>query len=58
MYAEDFAFYTPRFKSLYAALGIAKDSLGHAPVHTDGFTVHPEALTVGTRLMLELATLD
>jgi amidohydrolase len=56
MFAEDFAFYTPRFPCLYAALGIARDDLGQAPVHTDGFTVHPDALAVGTRLLLELVT--
>lgn len=56
MFAEDFAFYTPHVPCLYAALGIARDTLGQAPVHTDGFTVHPDALAVGTRLFLEFAS--
>jgi amidohydrolase len=58
MYAEDFAYYTPHVPALYAGLGTAKGKLGLAPVHTDGFTVHPDALTVGVRLLLEFASLD
>ena len=55
MYSEDFAYYTPKFRSLYFALGVAKDGLGTGGVHTADFTVHPDALKIGITLMTLLA---
>lgn len=55
MYSEDFAYYTPIFQSLYFSLGIAKDGLGTAGVHTAEFTVHPDAFRYGLTLMTLLA---
>jgi len=55
MYSEDFAYYTPLFQSLYFSLGIAKDGLGNAGVHTKDFTVHPDAFRYGLTLMTLLA---
>lgn len=61
MYSEDFAYYTPLFQSLYFSLGIAKDGLGAAGVHTKDFTVHPDAFRYGVTLMTllaEIGTMD
>lgn len=55
MFAEDFAYYTPKLPSLYFSLGITKDKLGSEPVHTDRFSVHPDALSTGVRLFALLA---
>lgn len=55
MYSEDFAYYTSRTPALYFSLGIAKDGLGGAGVHTAGFTIHPDALRSGMTLMALLA---
>ena len=55
MYSEDFSYYTEKFKSLYFSLGIQKDDLGAAGVHTADFTIHPDALKVGIKLMALLA---
>ena len=55
MFAEDFAFYTPQHPSLYFSLGVAKDNLGFEPVHTNRFSVHPDALAVGVRLFVKIA---
>lgn len=52
MFAEDFAYYTPVIPSLYFSLGIQKGTLGTQPVHTTTFTVHPDALTEGIKLLL------
>lgn len=51
MFSEDFSYYTAGRPSLYASLGIAKDGLGTEPVHTNKFSVHPDALEVGIRWM-------
>ena len=55
MFAEDFAFYTSEMPALYFALGIARDSLGSAPVHTSAFTIHPDALPIGIDFLVSLA---
>lgn len=55
MTAEDFAYYTQNFPSLYFSLGIAKDGLGEAGLHTSEFTIHPDALDVGTEFLIWLA---
>jgi len=55
MYSEDFAYYTSRTPALYFSLGIAKDGLGGAGVHTAGFSIHPDALRSGMNLMALLA---
>lgn len=55
MAAEDFAYYTETIPSLYFNLGIAKDNLGYEGIHTDTFTVNPEAFRYGLKLMTFLA---
>jgi metal-dependent amidase/aminoacylase/carboxypeptidase family protein len=55
MFAEDFAFYTAVVPSLYFALGITKDKLGEAGVHTPEFTIHPESLEHGLWLLVLMA---
>jgi metal-dependent amidase/aminoacylase/carboxypeptidase family protein len=55
MFAEDFAFYTAIMPSLYFALGVSKDGLGEAGVHTPQFTIHPESLEHGVRLLVLMA---
>jgi amidohydrolase len=55
MFSEDFAYYTPHYQSLYFSLGIAKDGLGMAGVHTADFTIHPDAFKYGVTLMSLLA---
>lgn len=55
MFAEDFAFYTSAVRSLYFNLGIAKDGLGSGAIHTSAFTIHPDALEVGVRLLIAIA---
>jgi len=55
MTAEDFSYYTQEFPSLYFSLGIAKDGIGSAGLHTEQFTIHPDALLAGTRFMNWLA---
>lgn len=56
MFSEDFAYYTEKFPCLYFGWGIAKDSLGLASVHTNTFTIHPDAFSYGVELMVNLAT--
>lgn len=56
MFSEDFSFYTAVIPSLYFGLGISKDGLGDAGVHSADFTLHPSALVQGTRFLVELAT--
>ena len=55
MFSEDFAYYTASIPSLYFGIGVAKDSLGNVGVHSSDFTVHPDALTEGVRLMVLVA---
>jgi amidohydrolase len=55
MTAEDFAYYTQEFPSLYFRLGIAKEGLGEVGLHQSEFTIHPDALEVGTQLLIWLA---
>ena len=58
MTSEDYAYYTNVVPCLYFRLGIAKDSLGYAPLHTSQFTVHPDALPWGVRLFVDLALIS
>ncbi len=53
--AEDFAFYTAQCPCLFISLGIAKDKLGREGVHQPGFTVHPDALPYGVRVLVMMA---
>lgn len=55
MFSEDFSYYTSVVPSLYASLGIAKDGLGSAGLHTADFTAHPDAFKVGIELMVRFA---
>jgi metal-dependent amidase/aminoacylase/carboxypeptidase family protein len=55
MFAEDFAFYTQQIPSLYFFLGVQKDGLGSGGLHSPEFTVHPDALAYGIRLMILIA---
>lgn len=57
MVAEDFAYYTSVVPSLYFGLGIAKDGLGNAGVHTPEFTISPDAFAEGIRLLTLAAEL-
>lgn len=57
LFAEDFAYYTASIPSLYFGIGIARDGLGLANVHTPDFTIHPAALDEGVRLLALLAEL-
>lgn len=52
MFSEDFSYYTQSIPSLYFGLGVAKDGLGMAGVHTADFTIHPAALDEGVRLLV------
>lgn len=54
MFSEDFAFYTKSLPALYFALGVNGGKYGNAGVHTAEFTVHPDTLEYGTRLMVLL----
>jgi N-acetylcysteine deacetylase len=54
MFAEDFAFYTRSIPSLYFGLGIHKENLGDVGVHSPDFTLHPDALEQGVRLLIDL----
>ena len=54
MFSEDFAFYTAATPSLYFGLGVAKDGLGYGAIHSADFTIHPDALRVGTQLLVDL----
>jgi amidohydrolase len=51
MFSEDFAFYTRYHPALYFGLGISGGGFGTAGVHTREFTIHPDTLQAGTRLM-------
>jgi amidohydrolase len=55
MFSEDFAYYTADRPAFYVSLGVAKGGLGEGGVHTADFTIHPDALEAGVRLMTTLA---
>jgi metal-dependent amidase/aminoacylase/carboxypeptidase family protein len=55
MTAEDFAYYTNEVPCLYFGLGVAKDTLGFAGIHTNEFSVHPDSFQFGIELMTLLA---
>lgn len=55
MFSEDFAYYTAGRPALYFSLGVAKGGLGEGGVHSSAFTVHPDSLETGVRLMTLLA---
>lgn len=55
MFSEDFAFYTATIPALYFGLGIQRGNLGGVGVHDRNFTLHPDALPVGVRLLVDLA---
>jgi len=57
MVAEDFAFYTKAIPALYFGLGVERDGLGGAGVHSPEFTIHPDALAEGVRLLALTAEL-
>ncbi len=54
MFSEDFSYYTQEFPCLYFGLGVAKDNLGFAGVHTNEFSVHPDAFFYGIELFLNI----
>jgi len=56
MYSEDFAYYTKALPSLYFSLGISDGVRGIHNVHTDEFDLSLEALPVGVRFLVTLAT--
>lgn len=55
MTAEDFSYYTQTFPCLYFSLGVAKDGLGDVGLHQSKFSIHPDALEVGTNFLIWLA---
>lgn len=55
MTAEDFSYYTSKFRCLYFSLGIAKDGLGEAGFHTAEFSASPSAFPFGLSILLHLA---
>lgn len=57
MFSEDFAYYTPVVPALYVSLGVARDGLGSAGVHTPDFTISPDALPFGLEYMSMVAEL-
>lgn len=57
MFAEDFSYYTTDIPCLYFGLGVAKDGLGFANVHSEEFSVHPDAFAYGIELFCRLAGL-
>lgn len=56
MYSEDFAYYTKAVPSLYFSLGISDGVRGTHNVHTDEFDLSLDALPVGVRFLVTLAT--
>lgn len=56
MAAEDFSYYTAKYPCLYFSWGIAKDEFGSEGVHTDKFTIHPDAFAYGIKLMALLGS--
>lgn len=57
MFSEDFSYYTQKVPSLYFGLGIRKDGLGGGAIHSAQFTIHPDALKVGTKLLTDIASI-
>ncbi|EIZ79189.1 amidohydrolase [Novosphingobium sp. Rr 2-17] len=57
MNSEDFAYYSQVIPGVYFGLGIEKGDLGHVGVHQTGFTIHPDALGAGVRLLVATAHL-
>lgn len=57
MNSEDFAYYSQVIPAVYFGLGIAKGELGKVGVHQTGFTLHPDALDTGVRLLVAIAHL-
>lgn len=55
LFAEDFAFYTHVFPTLYFGLGIQKNALGHNNVHQTNFNLHTDAGYYGLKLLLSLS---
>jgi len=55
MTAEDFSYYTQVFPCLYFSLGVAKEGLGEVGLHQSKFSIHPDALEVGTEFLIWLA---
>lgn len=55
MFSEDFAYYTESVPCLYFGLGVAKNKLGYANVHTSEFSVHPDAFIYGIELFSRIA---
>ncbi len=55
MFSEDFSYYTREVPCLYFGLGIRKEDLGTKGVHSADFTIHPDALKHGLRLMTLIA---
>ena len=55
MFSEDFAFFGEAFPALYFSLGISRHGLGEADSHSRNFTIHPDALVVGTSFLVSLA---
>jgi amidohydrolase len=56
MYSEDFAYYTKALPSLYFSLGISDGVRGTHNVHTDQFDLSLDALPVGVRFLVTVAT--
>lgn len=55
MFADDFAYYTQVLPALYFNLGVAQDGFGRSGEHSAEFTIHPDSLGHGIRLMALLA---
>jgi amidohydrolase len=54
MTSEDFAYYSEKIPSLYFGLGVEKGNFGSAGVHTDTFTLNPDSLPLGVRLLVSI----
>lgn len=55
MFSEDFSYFTKEIPCLYFGLGIAKENLGYANVHSEEFSVHPDAFRYGIELFVRIA---
>ncbi|MBS1596086.1 MAG: amidohydrolase [Bacteroidetes bacterium] len=55
LFSEDFSYYTKEVPCLYFGLGIQKDNLGNQNIHTNLFSVHPDAFKYGIELYCDLA---
>lgn len=58
MFSEDFSYFTENIPCLYFSLGVAKDNLGYANVHSEEFSVHPGAFIYGIELFSDIAGLQ